>query len=101
MSAGEALYRRAVYIHFWRLTPHPFLKLFDAPDAVDACTRRLRSNTALQALAILNHPWFVECAQALARRILQSAPSSDGGRIQHAFQLCLARAPGDQFPGCP
>jgi hypothetical protein len=25
-------YRRALYMHFWRATPHPALAVFDAPD---------------------------------------------------------------------
>ncbi len=91
LSAGESAYRRGIYIHFWRLTPHPFLRMFDAPDAVQSCTRRSRSNTPLQALALLNDPWFVECARALADRILREAPPSE--RLDRAFRLALARAP--------
>ena len=62
VSPGADRYRRGMYTHFWRLTPHPFLRLFDAPDATAACTRRIRSNTPLQALTLLNDPTFTECA---------------------------------------
>jgi len=41
----SAAQRRGLYVHFWRLTPHPYLTLFDAPDANASCTRRQRSNT--------------------------------------------------------
>ena len=97
MSRGADLYRRGVYIHFWRLTPHPFLKVFDAPDAVESCTRRTRSNTALQALTMLNHPWFVDCARALGRRVrtepIAGSRSAPDERIDFAFRLCLGRSP--------
>ena len=97
MSRGADLYRRGVYIHFWPLTPHPFLKVFDAPDAVESCTRRTRSNTALQALTMLNHPWFVDCARALGRRVLTEpiagSLSAPDERIDFAFRLCLGRSP--------
>ena len=90
-DADASVYRRGIYIHFWRLTPHPFLKLFDGPDASESCTRRHRSNTPMQALALLNHDWFLEFAEGLAARILRE--SDPGNRIHFAFELCLGRAP--------
>ena len=90
-DADASAYRRGLYIHFWRLTPHPFLKLFDGPDASEACTRRHRSNTPMQALALLNHDWFLQCGQELAGRILREADPND--RIGFAFEVCLGRAP--------
>ena len=90
-DADASAYRRGLYIHFWRLTPHPFLKLFDGPDASEACTRRHRSNTPMQALALLNHDWFLQCGQELAARILREADPKD--RIGFAFEVCLGRVP--------
>jgi hypothetical protein len=92
-SAGDDRYRRGVYTWFWRATPHPALAVFDAPDAFSACTRRLRSNTPLQALTLLNDQQFYEMAEGLAARILREAPASDAGRVDYAFRLCLARHP--------
>ena len=55
-----------------------------------------RSNTPLQALTLLNDPVYVECAAALAQRLLsESGDESDAGRVRHAFRLCLAREPHD------
>ena len=62
---------------------------------VAACVRRLRSNTPLQALTSLNEPLFVESAQALARRALESGGKTDSERITHAFRRVLSRAPKD------
>jgi hypothetical protein len=67
--------------------------VFDAPDAFSACTRRIRSNTPLQALTLLNDEAFVEFAQALAERILQEGPGAEPARVDFAFRLCLARLP--------
>ena len=53
---GPNRYRRGLYTYFWRATPHPFLTTFDAPGGVQTCTRRLRSNTPLQALDALERP---------------------------------------------
>ncbi len=92
-SVGDDRYRRGIYTWFWRATPHPALAVFDAPDAFSTCTRRLRSNTPLQALTLLNDQQFYEMAQALAARVLRENKSSDADRLDHAFRLCVARRP--------
>jgi len=92
-STGEDRYRRAVYTYRWRATPHPALKVFDTPDAFASCTKRMRSNTPLQALTLLNDPAFFEIAVGLARRILKEGQGSNAEKIAFGFQLCLARQP--------
>ena len=92
ISPGADRYRRGIYTWTWRLTPHPMLTLFDAPDASMACTRRDRSNTPVQALTLLNDPSFLECARGLARRVIGAA-ASDPERFELAFQICLSRDP--------
>ncbi len=90
---GANRYRRGMYTFFWRATPYPFLTTFDAPSGPQTCTRRLRSNTPLQALTLLNDPALVEIAKELAARILreQPEPATDRERLQHGFLLCLGR----------
>ncbi|HEU0011279.1 MAG TPA: PSD1 and planctomycete cytochrome C domain-containing protein [Verrucomicrobiae bacterium] len=92
-SAGADRHRRGVYTWFWRATPHPALAVFDAPDAFSACTRRLRSNTPLQALTLLNDQQFYEMAEGIAARVLREAPKSDSARLDYMFRLCVARLP--------
>jgi mono/diheme cytochrome c family protein len=94
-SKGLDRYRRGMYTHFWRSAPHPGLVVFDAPNANQACTRRNRSNTPLQALTLLNDEAFFECAQALATRLLEEQ-GSDEERLRLAFRLSLAREPGER-----
>jgi len=92
-SAGPDRYRRGLYTFFWRATPHPGLTVFDAPNAVQTCTRRGRSNTPVQALTLLNDAAFVECAGALVDRVLRGPAGDDAGRIDHAFRIGLSRSP--------
>ena len=92
---GPNRYRRGLYTFFWRATPYAFLTTFDAPGGVQTCTRRLRSDTPLQALTLLNDPAFVEIARGLSTRLLADCPppASDRQRIDRAFLLCLGRHP--------
>ncbi|MBM3844665.1 MAG: DUF1553 domain-containing protein [Verrucomicrobia bacterium] len=92
-SQGADQYRRGLYTWFWRLTPYPFLTLFDAPDAFTTQTQRTRSNTPTQALTLLNDPVFLEAAQALAARVLEDGGVSTSDRIRYAIRRCLGRSP--------
>lgn len=92
-DTGPNRYRRGMYTHFWRSIPHPTLTVFDSGDATTACTRRSRSTTPLQALTLANDQAFVECARALAERVLREEVASDSLRLRFLFRLCLAREP--------
>jgi hypothetical protein len=93
VSKGEDRYRRGIYTHYWRATPHPALAVFDAPDSFSTCTRRLRSNTPLQALILLNDAQFYEFATALADRVLADPADT---RLDKLFRYCVARHPTPQ-----
>jgi hypothetical protein len=92
-SAGSARYRRGIYTFFQRSAPYPAMIVFDAPDSTNACTRRVRANTPLQALTLLNDQAFLELARGLAERVLKEAPPDDPARLRYAVRLCLAREP--------
>jgi hypothetical protein len=92
-STGKDRYRRALYTHLWRATPHPALAVFDAPDGFSSCTRRIRSNTPLQALTLLNDQQFYEFAEALAEKISTASAATEVEKIRFAFRVCLGREP--------
>jgi hypothetical protein len=85
-SKGEDRYRRGIYTFKFRATPPPSLNVFDAPDGYSTCTRRIRSNTPLQALTLMNDPAYFEFATALEQII-----RLDG--IETAFRRCTSRRP--------
>jgi hypothetical protein len=94
---GADRFRRGMYTFFWRSSPYPAQAVFDAPGGNVTCTRRLRSNTPLQALTLANDEVFVEAAEQFARRVLREAPSTDdASRVRYAFRLSLARHPTSQ-----
>jgi hypothetical protein len=92
-SHGQDLYRRSMYTFWKRTVPPATMSTFDAPDRETCTVRRLRTNTPLQALVLMNDPTYIEAARKLAERVLTVADSSNDGRIELAFRLLLARRP--------
>ncbi|MBL8866812.1 MAG: DUF1549 domain-containing protein [Planctomycetia bacterium] len=88
-SKGPDRYKRGLYIWFQRTSPYPMLMTFDEPESNVCTVRRERSNTALQALTVLNDVVFVEAAQAFAKRVLTEAKGDAIGG--YAFRLALGR----------
>ena len=96
VDTGPDRYRRALYTFRFRSVPYPVLQNFDAPIGEVACARRARSNTPLQALTTLNEPLFVECARALALKVLAAGGTTDAQRLAYAVRRCLSRDPKEQ-----
>jgi hypothetical protein len=94
-SEGEDRYRRGLYIEWRRTNPYASLATFDAPNREVCALRRPRSNTPLQALVTLNDPVYVEAAQALGRRMAQTAGNLDE-KVSYGFRLCLTRPPRER-----
>jgi hypothetical protein len=93
VSKGEDRYRRAMYTFWKRSVPYPSLLVFDAPNGDLSCTRRVTSNTPLQALTTLNDAVFMEIAQALGLRIWREGGTTDQAKLIYAFRLCTGRRP--------
>ena len=92
-SEGKDRYRRGLYTFTFRASLHPALATFDAPDASTACTRRIRSNTPLQALNLLNDTAWMEFSRGLARRALTDKSKNEAQRVASAFRAATSRAP--------
>ncbi|MEK6239115.1 MAG: DUF1553 domain-containing protein, partial [Planctomycetales bacterium] len=97
-SQGQSddLYRRGLYTHWQRTFLHPSLSAFDAPSREECTAERPRSNTALQALALLNDPTYVEAARVFAARIVRQPAADFKSRLTWAFQQALQRDPTDK-----
>ncbi|MBL9169760.1 MAG: DUF1553 domain-containing protein [Verrucomicrobiales bacterium] len=89
------LYRRSLYSLWQRTRFNPSLATFDAPSR-EACTvKRPRTNTPLQALALMNEVTFVEASRRLAERTMRANATLDG-RIAFMVQTALGRPPETQ-----
>ena len=92
-SPAPDRYRRGLYTFIIRTAPFAQSATFDSPNPNQICSRRIRSNTPLQALVLLNDPVFYEMAQSMAIRVLRTQHGSDEERVDDVFRLCLARRP--------
>ncbi len=95
-DTGESQYRRGLYTYWKRQSPPPNMLIFDAPTREYCVVRRPRTNTPLQALALLNDPQFVEASRAFAFRILVHGGKTVESRITYAFRTATSRKPGAQ-----
>ncbi|MCI0537019.1 MAG: DUF1553 domain-containing protein, partial [Verrucomicrobiales bacterium] len=95
-SKGPDRYRRGMYTFWKRALPFPSMLSFDAPTAENACPRRVRSNTPLQALTTLNEKTYVEAAKAMALRIVKEGGADNDTRTTFAFRLATGRRPSDK-----
>ena len=92
-SRGADLYRRSLYTYWKRTVAPPLMVTFDATTR-EACTvSRGRTNTPLQALALMNDVTFVEAARVLAQRELSTGARSVSERIERMFRMVTSRVP--------
>jgi hypothetical protein len=94
-DSGDALYRRSLYTFWKRTAPPPSLTLFDAPSREQCTARRERTDTPLQALALMNDPQYFEAARQLGYRMLRQGGDSDAARLAYGFRLVTARPPAE------
>jgi hypothetical protein len=85
--------RRTVYSHISRLKLNDLLMQFDYPDPNVHAEKRSVTNTPIQKLFVLNSPFMIEQAKALAARVAEGDRQGDEARIKHVYQLLFSRNP--------
>jgi hypothetical protein len=95
-SEGEEQYRRAVYTYWKRTHPYPSFVTFDSPSREVCSSRRIRTNTPLQSLVLMNDPVYIEAAEAWAKRILQENDGNIKKGIEKNLQLVTAKKPAPE-----
>ena len=94
-DAGKELYRRGMYTLIKRTVPPPSMAIFDASNR-DMCeVKRLRTNTPLQALVMMNDPTVLEAARVLAGKLL-AEKTEVKDKVIKAFRLIVCRKPTEK-----
>jgi Protein of unknown function (DUF1553)/Protein of unknown function (DUF1549)/Planctomycete cytochrome C/Carbohydrate binding module (family 6) len=85
------LYRRAIYTYWRRTNPYPSMITFDSPQRNVCTSRRIRTNTPLQALTTLNDTVYYAAAENIAKKIVNSNKQSLGEKINLANELIFQK----------
>jgi hypothetical protein len=91
VSKGEDRYRRGLYTFMRRTSPYPAMMTFDATSREQCTVRRVRTNTPLQSLTLLNDEAAMEMARALAKRMFLEIEGDVKTRLNYGFRLCTGR----------
>ncbi len=95
-SKGDEIYRRAIYTYWKRTGPYPTQINFDGT-AREVCTsRRIRTNTPLQALNLLNDSTYWDLSVKLAKKVLDEHPTSIDESIKRAYEAATGKDPDQQ-----
>ncbi len=89
---GDDLYRRGMYTFIKLTVPPPSMILFDASNRDQCQVKRMRTNTPLQALMMMNDPTVLEAARVLSQK-LSTEQTSANDKITKAFRLIICRHP--------
>ena len=92
-AKGADLYRRSLYTVWRRTLLAPSLSALDAPTREVCVARRIRTNTPLQALVLMDDPTFVEASRLLAQRAILKNGKDSGKRLDFLFRWAIERKP--------
>jgi len=94
-SKGDDQYRRAVYTYWKRSAPYPSMITFDGVTR-DVCTsRRIRTNTPLQALTILNDSAYIDMARHFAFRMQREGSDDVKEQLSKGYQVATYHPIGE------
>lgn len=85
-SEGENRYRRGLYTFWRRSSPYPSLIAFDSPSKEYCVSRRIRTNTPIQALVTLNDSTYLESALALAEQMMEVNASETEEKLAFGYR---------------
>jgi hypothetical protein len=91
-SQGEDLFRRAVYTYWKRSAPYPSMLMFDGGTRDVCVTRRIRTNTPLQALTILNDSSFLVMARFFANRMNEIGGKDINSKIGKGYEAMMYKS---------
>lgn len=89
---GDKLYRRGLYSFIKRTVPPPGMLVFDGSNRDQCEVNRMRTNTPLQALVLLNEPLMLEAARVFSERLMVERSTVEE-KVKKAFQSIVCRQP--------
>jgi hypothetical protein len=84
-------HHRTIYSRVSRLKLNDLLAQFDYPDANVHAEKRSTTSTPTQKLFLMNSPFMMARAKALAARLTADAKESDKARVEKAYRILFSR----------
>lgn len=91
VSEGDEKYRRTIYTYMKRSAPFPAMETFDVATRDVCSSRRIRTNTPLQALVTLNDEGFIDAAKHFAQRIQTKKIGDVKAQIESAYSVAIGK----------
>ena len=89
LSKGEDQFRRALYTYWKRTAPYPSMITFDGGAREVCITRRIRTNTPLQALTTLNDSSYLVMARYFAYHMQEMAGTNINQQIKNGYEAMM------------
>ncbi|MFZ9661726.1 MAG: DUF1553 domain-containing protein, partial [Chitinophagaceae bacterium] len=84
-AIGKEKYRRAIYTYWKRSSPYPSFMNFDAVSRDVCVSRRINTNTPLQALTLLNDEAYIDIARQFSFKLM-NGDDNNKTRIRKAYK---------------
>ena len=89
LSKGEDEFRRALYTYWKRTAPYPSMITFDGGAREVCITRRIRTNTPLQALTSLNDSSYLVMARYFAYHMQEPGGTNINQQIAKGYEAMM------------
>ena len=88
--------RRSIYLEVRRNFMDPMMMTFDRPNPFNSFGRRTVTNVPSQSLILLNDPFVIQQAEAMATNLLTKKISKSDDRVDWIYQRSLSRNATEQ-----
>ncbi len=89
LSKGEDEFRRALYTYWKRTAPYPSMITFDGGAREVCITRRIRTNTPLQALTALNDSSYLVMARYFAYHMQEMGGTNINQQVEKGYEAMM------------
>jgi hypothetical protein len=90
-SVGEEQYRRGLYTYWKRSSPYPSMVNFDGGAREVCISRRIKTNTPLQALTLLNDSTYWDLSVKFAQSLMKEKNVDLSQQIQKGYTIATGQ----------
>ena len=92
-AVDSSQFQRSIYTKILRNNRESFLDAFDSPQHFSSTPARDTTTTPVQSLMLINSPFMLQQAKAMAYRLERDLTGDVSAQIRRAYELAYGRAP--------